>query len=249
METQVAVQETKAVSLANTMDDLGISAQDLVIPKLLLMQNTSEMVGDGAAKSCDVVNSQTLQVIGGLTQPIEIVPLKVYKTWRVYSLAGKQPEFIRQEAVTAANINLPWDDMEDGVPIRRDLCMNYFVLLMSEVTKGEAFPCVVSFKRTSMQAGKQLATHLFKMMKLNKPAYSQSIQLKVSKQKTDTNTYGVFEIGAAKPLAAEHQAIAESWFKELATITYKIDDKDDVPAAQVATVAPEIVQQDSKMKF
>lgn len=237
---EVAVaQETKGLSVSNALQDLGIEAGDLIIPKLLLMQNTSQMVGDDAAKVGDIINSQSLEVLGGLGAPVDIIPLKMTKTWRVYDLGGKQPEFIRQEAVTAANVNLPWDDTEDGVPIRRDMCMNFFVLLVSDVVKEEAFPCVVSFKRTSMQAGKQLATHLFKMTALGKKPYAHSVQLKAAKQKTDTNTYGVFELGKSTPLPADVQAVAEKWCSLLTSMTYKVDDKDDAP--QASTVAPIVV--------
>jgi len=249
METQVAMKEpTNAVSVSHAMTDSGITSSDLIIPKLLLMQNTSESVGDGAAKLCDVINSQTLEVIGGLNTPVEIIPLKLVKTWRIYDMSGGQPEFMRQEAVTPANVNLPWDGVEEGITIRRDLCMNFHVLLLNDVKKGEAFPCVVSFKRTSMQAGKQLATHLFKMAALGRLPYSQSLELKVSKKKQETNTYGIFELGKGTPLTSEHQEVAAKWVDMLQSMTYKVDDDADKEApAKVA--APIVVGGSSDMKF
>lgn len=244
----VAEEQVTTVSLSQAMADTGVSASDLVIPKLLLMQNTSEYVGDDKAKLGDIVNSQTLEVLGGFNQQVDIIPLKVYKTWRVYDMTGGQPKFMRQDTVTSSNEKLPWDDTEDGHPIRRDMCMNFFVLLLSEVSKGEAFPCVVSFKRTSMQAGKTLATHLFKMSAMNRPPYSQSVALKVSKQKKDTNTYGTYEIGKGSEISLEYKREAAKWLEMLSKIAYKVDEEQE--ETETPAAAPVIVGgSPSDMKF
>jgi hypothetical protein len=244
---------TALISMSEQIKELGISAQDLVIPKILLMQNTSEMVGDGKAKLGDVINSQTLEILGSVDKPISFIPLKLYKTWRVYDMSQGQPSFLRQDAVSATNEKLPWEDVEEvegkQVPIRRDLCMNFFVLLMSEVEEGTAFPCVVSFKRTSMQAGRQLATHLFKMACLNRLPYSQTQVLKVTRQKQDTNTYAVFEIGKGAELSLAHKEVAATWVANLAQIAYKVDEADETEAPAAAPAAPVVVGGSPDMKF
>lgn len=249
METSLETKKENALAMTTTMQDIGVTAQDLVIPKLLLMQNTSEYVGDGKVKMGDVVNSQTLEVLSDTTRALGIIPLKLYKTWRVYDLSGSQPKFLRQEAITAENASLPWEAYEEGIPIRRDLCMNFFILLLAEVEKGEAFPCVVSFKRTSIQAGKQLATHLFKMAALGRLPYSQSIELKVTRQKKETNTYAVFEIGKGTEATAEAKATAEKWLGLLSSLTYKVDEeREEEPVAPPQ--APLVVGDDqAEMKF
>ncbi len=252
-ESNAVVQAppTSLSATAKALEELGVSSQDLIIPKLLLMQNTSEYVGDGKAKLGDIVNSQTIDVIGGLDKAVLLVPLKLYKTWRVYDMSSGQPEFKRQDAVSASNEKLPWEGVEDGKPIRRDLCMNFFVLLGSELADGTAFPCVVSFKRTSIQAGRQLATHLFKRACLGQLPYSQAIPLQVKKEKKDTNTYAVFEMGKASALSAEFIQAAKDWTERLVQITYKVDDTDEEVAAAAAApaAAPVVVGGAPDMSF
>jgi hypothetical protein len=240
--------QSRAMTLAKEMQELGVTAQDLVIPKLLLMQPTSEYVGADKAKVCDIVNSQTQEVIAGPTSPIEIVPLKMYKTWRISDMSEQPPKFMRNEPFTSDNANASWEGTEvvDGeeVPIRRDLCLNFFCLLKKDIENNEAFPVVVTFKRTSAFAGKTLATHLFMMVTLRRKPYSKSVQLKVKKEQKEKNTYAVFEIGQKLELSKEHQAVAEEWLGNLASMNYKVDDTEDdadANAAPAAEVKPTVV--------
>lgn len=242
----VVANETKAVSITQTMSDVGISAQDLIIPKLLLMQNTSEYVGDGKAQMGDVLNSQTLEKLGSINEPVNIVPLKLYKTWRVYDMSGRTPTFLRQDPVTPGSERLPWEDNENGMPIRRDLCMNYFVLLTKELESGDAFPMIVSFKRTSMQAGKVLSSHIFKLAYLKRPPFSQSVPLKISRQKKETNTYAVFEIGKGTDLSDAMKEAASKWLEVLSTMNYKVDESDEEKVQGVINRASSAVVIDDK---
>jgi hypothetical protein len=240
-----------AVELQDAMAEMGISGQDLIIPKLLLMQGTSEYVGDDKAKLGDIVNSQTLEVVGSFTTSMQIIPLKMYKTWRIYDMSEGQPNFIRQVPVTAANEKLAWEDIEEGKPIRRDMCMNFFVLLDKELKANEAFPCVISFKRTSMQAGKQLATHLFKMAALGRPPYVQSLILSTAKRKTETNSYAIFEIGKGTELDSDAKGVAKEWISRLASMVYTIDEEIEKADTKSSTQAeaPIVVGDAPDMKF
>lgn len=245
----VVSEQANVPALSSQMKELGVSASDLIIPKMLLMQNTSEYVGDKKAAMGDIVNSQTLEVLGGEKSPVSLVPLKMYKTWRVYDMDSGQPEFLRQEAVTADNEKLPWEDTEENedgkkIPIRRDLCMNFFCLLYKEVQSGEAFPVVASFKRTSIQAGRQLATQIFMQACLNRPPYAKTALLSVKTQKAEKNTYAVFEISKGADLPKDHADLAALWLKRLAEITYKVDEADESEAtasAAAPAAAPVVV--------
>lgn len=219
---------------AELLAEAGVSAADLVIPKLLLMQGTSEYVGDESAEVGDIVNSQTHEVLGGIGKPVEFVPLKLYKTWRIYDMSSKQPKFLREEPVTAANADQEWEGLEGKTPVRRDQNFNFFILLKSELDAGEAFPCVVSFKRTSMNAGKQLATQLFKLAALGKLPYSQTVKLGVRKDKKETNTYAVYEFQKGNPCTEVEKTEAQRWLKTLSSVKYTVDAKEEAEAVPTA---------------
>lgn len=231
-ERVVAMKE-QAMAMSATMADMGIEASDLVIPRLLLMQNTSEYVGDKKAQLGDVVNSQTMEVVGGEKKPLEIIPLKLYKTLKVFDQTQTPPKFIREEPLTPANSRLPYEGTENGIQVKRFVNMNLFVLLKKDLEKGEAFPCVVSFKSTSIPAGKQIATQLFKMASLGRLPYSQTVNITVSLQKKERNTFAVF--GAAKGNNVDGGAVkeAEKWLSILASVQYRVDEREETENTEI----------------
>lgn len=230
----VAIKE-QANAMASTMSDLGISAQDLTIPRVMLMQNTSEQVGDGKAKLGDLVNSQTNVVIGSITTPVDIIPLRMRKTLRVYDVSGSHPKLRRVEPLSPVNEKLSFEGNEDGVEVKRYLTMNFLVLLTSDVAKGEDFPHEIWFKSTGLQAGKKLATQLFKMAATGKLPYSQTVKLGASKQKKETNTYATFEIAPGVTTTANERAAAEKWLGVLSSVTYRVDDSEADEAVNTMT--------------
>jgi hypothetical protein len=235
MSNEIMTQaQSTELTVSSAMEELGISIGDLSIPKIHCMQSTSDMVGEGLAKPGQFVNSMTKEVIGEYDKPVEIIPLFANKTWVYYDMTSGQPKFMRIEAMTPQNEHLPWDDVENGVKIRRDAALNFFVLRATEAEDDECFPYVISFKRTSYQAGKALATHLLKLKMFRKPVFSKSVILSSRKEKKDTNTYAVMGIAIGKPTSDKAQAAAQLWLEMLQKGAYKVDDsdvKDDAKAA------------------
>ena len=236
-------EEAKAMAAA--MADAGIGAEDLEIPKLMLMQPTSKYVGDDLARLGDIVNTMTMEVVGGLTaqngpdRSIEIVPLKAFKTIRTYAIVpGGKPKFLRVEPFNEENAKKPLEGVEAGQPIKRWHILNFFVLLKRDIEQLEAFPAVLSFKSTGMAAGKQLSTHIFKMLALKQEPYSKSVTLSVRKEKKDDNTWAVYEVGKGTVLSPEHKIIARDWLAKLASLTVKIHEGHDDDAAEAPAPRP-----------
>lgn len=241
MHQRALAMQTQANEMAGTMKELGIEASDLVIPRLMLMQNTSEFVGDGLAKLGDIINSQTSEVLGGLDSPVEIIPLRLSKTLRVYDQTQNPPKFIRSETLTAENAKRPYEEDENGVRVRNYQTFNFFALLKKEIDAGEAFPVVVSFKSTSLTAGRQIATHIFKMAALGKLPYSQSILLTVSKEKKGTNTWATFGTAKGNLMGDVEKAESEKWLSILASVTHRVDDQES-EIEQNRTPEPTVVR-------
>jgi hypothetical protein len=239
-QKQVAEIHAQAAQQQAQMQEAGISLVDLEIPKLMLMQSTSELVGEEQAKFGEVVNTMNGEVVGSLTQPLELIPLKQFKTVRIYDMSGKQPKFMRVEEANEKNSSFDArEGNETGIPIKRVLNMNFFVLLKKEIDAGEAFPAVVSFKSTGLAAGKQLATQMFKMIQLDRMPYSKSVTLTVKKEKKDTNTYAVFSIEKGENCTPEVCAVSAKWLKALAaakTVTVVEKEERDVESVEAPHV-------------
>lgn len=231
-----------AAERAAQLKELGIETKDLVIPSIQVMQNTSELVSNEKAKLGQIVNMSTEEVIGGLDKPIQFLALKMFKTLRTYDVSSGF-KFMSEEPLTPANEKLQGEATIDGVPVKRYHTFNFFVLLKSDLDKGEGFPCLIRFRSTGMNAGRALATHLYKLVFFNKRPYSMFVELFTKKDKKDTNIYAVPVIDTKKQLqasAAELQA-AESWLAMLASGNYKVDDREDTHDEERMTAAKPVV--------
>jgi len=238
----VAIQ-AEAEERALALNELGVDAEDLVIPSIQVMQNTSALVGDDKAKLGDIMNMQTEERLGGLDKPVQFLPLKMFKTLRTYNVTDGGFKFLHEQPLNKQNEKLPGEGMEEKLSVKRFHTFNFFVLLKSDLDKGEDFPCLIRFKSTGMNAGRTLATHLYKQVFFRKKPYSSFIGMGVKKEKKDTNTYGVPTIDTKSTLAAsaEELASAESWLAMLAAGRYKIDDREDLPTESSVTAARPVV--------
>ncbi len=245
MENAPVIKETNAqpLTITEALAEMGVSASDIVIPRLLLMQNTSEFVGDEKAKLGDFVNSSDLEVLGGFADPVEIVPLKFFKNWKIYDQMGK---LIRQEQAFD-NERRAIETMNNGQIEKHYLSFNFFVISTKQVEQGIGFPMLLSFKSTGAHAGKQLATHLLKMATFGKRCYEASVSLHAKKAKKDNNTYAVPEIGKGRVLSSERDAdlIAEAkrWIEVLGTMKYSVaDEKETEHSVPTPKVTPGVAK-------
>lgn len=200
---------------ADVLGEVGITSDDITVPKLFLMQNTSLSVGEGQAKLGDILNSETGKVIGGLEKPLEIIPLKNTKVWMVYDITQSPPKFIRRDDWSVENKSSPYEEIEKGVKIRRDMGFLFTILLKEDADKGEAYPCNILFKRTSAPAGKQLASLVFRRLTTGKSHLDYSAILSVVKQKTDSNIYALFNVAMGTKVSEKASSEANKWFNML----------------------------------
>jgi hypothetical protein len=266
-KTEVAVVEQPQSSLpqvgATPIDMQGFDRSDVIIPRILLMQGMSELVSSGEFKMGDLVNMLTNEKLGDLKTPLEVIPVAALpKTVVVSERAPKkqrfdyvktqtQTEFLRDKYGEEALAKNSEDDLmkrtqleetqEDGMIHRYDKCLNFYVLLASDVAKDEAFPLVVTFRRTSYAAGKQLATHFIKQAMLRQAPHSKTLKLAPT---TDTNeegvTYAIHQILPGRKAEAQEMAAAEQWKPFLAS--GKVQVQSDEVIAKADGVEKEIKQ-------
>lgn len=243
LQSKALAIQAEAQERAAALKELGVTGADIVIPSIQVMQNTSGLVGDGKAKLGDIVNMATEEV---LLNPVSILPLKFWKTLRTYEVGGKTAfKFLREDPLNDANSKLPhegFEEVEGGkVPVKRYVTFNFFVLLKNDMEKDEGFPCLIRFKSTGMNAGKALATHLYKKVFFKKKPYSEFVELTTKKEKKDTNTYAVPVLSGKSPATDKAMSVAEDWLAMLAAGNYKIDDREEsAPEERVVSAQPEV---------
>jgi hypothetical protein len=182
---------TMEAEMQEAFGNTEVSASDIMIPKLMVMQGLSKLVIDGVAKFGDFVDSTTEEVIGNMKEPFDLIPFHMEKLWYISEKNGDDYEFSGIEAVTPHNENLPYEDILNGKAIKRQMVRNFYCMN----PKDMSLPMIVSFKGMSTRAGKQLATLMYMKNRAEgkqPPAYH--ITLTGEKTSNDKGTFVTLKV-------------------------------------------------------
>ncbi len=213
-----------------------IANEDLVIPKILLMQPMSVLVTEGIAKIGEFRDSLNKdRSLGSDKSPVEIIVFGSFKTWIEY----KDGEYDTTKKMDATNADLPLEEiLEDGSVITRDKVLNFYNLVAGDISSGEAFPFVLSCRRSSYQTGKKLSTHIKKLQMFKKPSAAKVFSLSSRKETNEKGTFFVTDVEVLRDATSEEMATAYEWYKLLAKAKVKVDESDLVPDS-ASTVSPQ----------
>ena len=215
---EISTAMAEVNDLASWGDDTQVESKDIILPRLYMMQALSQLVSDDKAKVGDLVNSVTEEKLGDYETPVKFVPFKVEKLWFNYLATGDKPEFESIEPVTAANINRPNETTVDGVKRTHQYALRAYTLV-----EGEQLPLVITFKSTSLRAGKQLMTEMFVKNKMaGKNPAARYMELISKKEKNDKGTFCVFSLKAGDASPSEMQSTALQWVRTLASTEYAV---------------------------
>lgn len=220
------------------------TSNSIIIPKIMVMQGLSKGVTDGIAKFGDFVDSLTNEVLGGLNKSFEFIPFHVEK--EIYISVNKSSDpnkkdfkYLRKEKMTAANENLPWNDVENGKEIQRTHVFNFYVLNPNDMT----LPYIISFKGKSLRNGKVLNTTAFvkaQMANSFPPAFHYS--LKATKEQNDKGTYTVIHAERAQASTIDEIRTAAKWkqtFSAGGVTAHEVDEEETSSTQQPQQYANE----------
>lgn len=205
----------------------GASQDDVLVPRLMLMQDLSELVKAGRAKAGDIVHSGTGSVLISKGQTGEVIPISTFREW-VFFEPNNQGQFLPRKLnsrclITPANENLPSEGVENGKPYRAKKSINFFVLFVPLI---DELPFLVSFKKANIMVGKQLTTH-FKTSQMKKEPPAATVFKLGSTQKTwDGYTFGVNTIEPVRRSTDDELKIARRWYDTFKTSEVKVADED-----------------------
>jgi hypothetical protein len=217
----------------------GASQDDVLVPRLMLMQDLSELVKTGRAKAGDICHSGTGSVLIPKGQTGEIIPISTFREW-VFFEPNNQGMFVPRKTngrclITAANENLPAEGVQNGVPYRAKKNINFFVLFVPLI---DELPFLASFKKANIMVGKQLTTH-FKTAQMKKQPPAATVFKLGSTQKTwDGYTFGVNTIEPSRPATEQELVIAHNWYQTFKTTEVKVDEENDGQFDQSSQTVP-----------
>jgi len=262
MTKAVAKKETTSALVAEASKAWGstvsIDADDILIPRILMMQPMSHFVHDGKAAAGDLVKSKTGEKVGKDGKTVEFIPITYFKTWIISEFVDGKFKFRRQEDPSSTPLNAPmeWEAPNykgEKAKWRRDRRQNFYVMLPSDIdkekmmieatAKGEVpdpdnvlLPCLLSFKRTSYGAGQVLTTHFAKCAQMGFNPAVKSFNLSTTKVKNDKGTFSILTVESGQRSDPYHIEAAKKWasFIESRKDHIKIDEEvEDLETAHI----------------
>lgn len=209
----------------------NITSEDILVPRLMLMQPMSEFVTSGECKMGDIIESlDHSKVLGSEKKPAELIVFGSFKTWRI----EHDGEYHKTVPWGPENAKWAYEEVVEDIAVTRDLVQNYYALSVEDIAKGEAFPYVIAFKRTSMNTAKALGAHLMKLQAQNKPSAAKVFKLTSKKETNDKGTFFVFEVAPGRDTTEQEMATTYKWYQQLAKATVRVDEE-ETPTAEHAS--------------
>ena len=235
--TEVSKIKQEAKEVATFSGDWGasqdFSTNDILLPKVLLMQALSGAVVDGKAASGDLIDSVSLEVLLKLAdskqgKSLEIVPISVFKTWVNEKFNGKKWEYFSVEPINPGEDKLPWDYVVGGEKFRRNYTINTYFMIASQCSDPSALPYVASFRRTSLTEGKKITTQIAKasMNRPPLPPFSKTILLSSKSEAGEDGTYQTFQVASGRMATTDEMTSAFGWYQQIKKGMTKVDESD-----------------------
>lgn len=229
MNTEITKQEPKSVILDEAMGGTwgsgGTSTEDMLIPRVLLMQAMSQIVSNGKAAPGDVIDSVDMQPLAKPGTAVEIIPIMTFLEWRVSKFIDGQWQFEKKVPWNQTNATWQYESIIDGIQTKNEKAINVFCLLPNKL---DELPFLISFKSSSYQAGKKLSTHFQISSMKGKPPASVTFALTSVKQQKDKYSFFAFDVSKKRDTTKEELAIAYRWWKTLSATKVKVDEAEAV---------------------
>lgn len=185
--------------------------KDIVLPKILLMQGLSALVGKGLAKVGDMIESLEEQIIGSPTEPVEMIIFDTFKTFETYN----NKKWVSTEMFKPEMAALPWNELVNDVDVERKTVINYYGMLVADIKAGVPFPVVITFRGMSYKAGKKLTTLFTRLEAFEKPSASIVLSIGAEQEENDKGKFHVFTVAKSRNSTKEEVAACFEWYKLL----------------------------------
>lgn len=228
--TETGSNEVAEYENTDAWGEEEVTHNDVIIPKILAMQGLSELVTDGKAMFGEFRNSVTGDLLAKNGESIEFIPVKRDKVWIEFTYDEKndQYKFSGITPINRHNEDAPLEYRNDeGILCRRDRTFNFYVLLTRDLEQNVVQPYVLSFRRTSLRAGKVLGTQMFITNK-NASRIPAAVAMKLSgkKEQNDKGTFIKLIVETSRDATGPEMKSAFSILQLIQSGETRVDDSD-----------------------
>jgi hypothetical protein len=239
----VAQQKAELATQAMNPTSWGkvtLTKNDLIIPRLQLVQAMSEIVAQKKAAPGEIRDSlnNVLMAKEGIT--LEVIPLFVHKRFKVNKLIEGKGGKVEKEFHEMINIqdnptlpgfndDLAWQDAEtiEGklVPIERVRTYDMFFILPKS---GRDVAYVMSFASSNIKAAKNMILQMAINQEAGKTPAAYCFNLDITTKTKDRSTWFVIDSTLGREASEDEQGQAFKWYKRLQAGEAKVHDDIEV---------------------
>jgi hypothetical protein len=225
---EVTVQQAQTPAVQAPTQLQGIVPEDIVIPKILLMQGLSELVKDRKAQFGDIVRSSNGEKLADMKSRLDFIPLSLPESTFVIEV-NKTGKFEYKKTIprNSSNSGLPFNFTSDGdgnevapnspnsFQAKRVKRMTFYALLPQDIKadraerakaeKGEfpdlskmLMPVLISCRSTSFSAGKEVLTFFTMAASFKMPAWKAILSLGCYEEDKGKGSYYVMDVDRSK---------------------------------------------------
>ena len=149
-------------------------SNDIIIPKIWLVQAISELRKQKKADEGDFVDSLTGEILSEVGTPLRFIVIKTFKRWQTFEVLpdGKRKFMSSEIMVYGKNHDLKYDDVLEGKKIVRRQVISAYVLIERDAIKGINKPYIIDFASSSKYAGRILVSDIATLNNKGLPSFT-----------------------------------------------------------------------------
>lgn len=216
-------------------DNKELFANDILIPKIWLVQSMSDLRKDKKADEGDFVDSQTAEVFTKAGEVLRFVVLKTFKRWHTFEVKGDKKEFVSSEImVFGKNENLKYEETVDGKDLVRRQVISAYVLIERDVRNKINKPYIIDFASTSKQGGRVIVSDIATLNKAGLPSFCAFFEMDAVEESFERGDAYVKKVKFGGYMAKETIPFLIDARKNIDTIENQIiiDDNDLIKSAE-----------------
>lgn len=233
MSKEVTKKESAEVATMDFGMDDPILAEEIIIPKLLVMQPGSSAVTKGEASFGQMLDSMTGEKLGDLKNPVEFIPFFFERVFYVSRKEGSRWKFDRIVPFTAANKDTPYETTINGQNFKNEKAWQYYVMLPGDMS----IPRIITFKGMSRRAGEILYTDAYVKSKMLKKRHVDFVyELKGFPKENEKGTFAMITATKKRETTPEELREVYPWFKSIKEGMAKAHTESEEQESQASTV-------------
>ena len=231
METQVAKTNSGVPSTevkgASQTSNLG--AEDIVIPRLHLLQAMSKVVADRQGQAGDIYHTRDMESLGGSGTPVNFLPFHVLKVLQRYNANSSPKEYIE---TIAWDQNVPFEQHQFayrkfGEQTDTVCTVNNYTthivhgILTNPDDPKMIMPVSITFKSSSGKGVKNIASHFAEVdmfnaqMNLSEKPYEFTWDLDSALEKGQSGSFSAWKCKKSRKATENELRLCELWVKAI----------------------------------